>query len=219
MKFFVCVKSLVIGVCALSFAAGLSANKAAAQGWGWGASSSAEKRHIVSFNAKHAPGTIIVSFSDRRLYYVLKGKKAISYPIAVPKKGANWSGSFRMSSKRVNPTWTPTPSMRRENPDLPLVVKGGDPKNPLGVRALYVGNTLYRIHGTDAPWLIGEAVSRGCVRMFNADVVDLYNRAPVGSRIIVTYNRYKTSKPSYASYGSNSKRKASFSNTMFNFGF
>jgi lipoprotein-anchoring transpeptidase ErfK/SrfK len=218
MKLLVSVKMLVIGVCALSFAAVMPANKAAAQGWGWGSGSSAEKKHIVSFKAKHAPGTIVVSFSDRRLYYVLKGKRAISYPIAVPKENAKWSGSFRMTSKRVNPTWTPTPDMRRENPKLPLLVRGGDPRNPLGVRALYVGNTLYRIHGTDAPWLIGEAVSHGCVRMFNEDVVDLYNRAPVGSKILVTYNRYKTSRPSYAGYGSSKRRNASFSNSFFDFG-
>jgi len=219
MKFSVSLKSLVVGVCALSFSAGLSADKAAAQGWAWGPSSSAKSKHIVSFKAKHTPGTIVVSFSDRRLYYVLKGKRAISYPIAVPKTGAKWSGNFRVTSKRVNPTWTPTPSMLRENPKLPRVVQGGDPKNPLGVRALYVGNTLYRIHGTDAPWLIGEAVSHGCVRMFNKDVVDLYNRASVGSKIVVTYNRFKTSNPSYASYSSNKKRRANFSRSVFNFGF
>ena len=162
--------------------------------------------------------SIVVSFSDRRLYYVLKGKRAISYPIAVPKENAKWTGKFRVTAKRVDPTWTPTADMRRENPKLPRVVQGGDPKNPLGVRALYVGNTLYRVHGTDAPWLIGEKVSRGCVRMFNKDVIDLYNRVPVGSKIIVTYNRYKRSNPTYASYGSK-KRNANFSRSVFNFGF
>lgn len=213
------MKMFFIGFCALSFSAGISADKAAAQMWGWGSGSSAVPKHIVSFKAKHAPGTIVVSFSDRRLYYVLKGKRAISYPIAVPKPDAKWSGSFRVSSKKVNPTWTPTAEMRRENPKLPLFVRGGDPKNPLGIRALYVGNTLYRIHGTDAPWLIGESVSHGCVRMFNKDVVDLYNRAPVGSRIIVTYKSYKTSRPSYAGYGNNRKRNVSLSESIFNFGF
>ena len=218
MKFLVSMKSLIIGVCAVSFTAGLPADKAAAQSWGWGSSSKAESKHIVSFKAKHAPGTIVVSFSDRRLYYVLKDKRAISYPIAVPKEKAKWSGNFKVSSKRVDPTWTPTADMRRENPKLPLVVQGGDPKNPLGVRALYVGNTLYRIHGTDAPWLIGESVSRGCVRMLNEDVIDLYDRAPVGSRIIVTYKKYKTGSPSYASYG-NKKQNANFARSVFNFDF
>ena len=219
MKFLVSMKSIIVGVCALSFAAGFSTDEAVAQGWGWGSSSNAEAKHIVSFKTKHSPGTMVVSFADRRLYYVLKGKRAISYPIAVPKQDAKWSGNFRMSTKRVNPTWTPTPKMFRDNPKLPRMVKGGDPRNPLGTRALYVGNTLYRIHGTDAPWLIGEAVSHGCVRMYNRDVEDLYNRASVGSRIIVTYNRYKTSKPTYASYSGSHKRSASFSRSVFNFGF
>ncbi len=214
----VSLKSLIVGVCAVFFVAGLPADKAAAQSWGWGSSSKAKSKHIVSFKTKHTPGTMVVSFSDRRLYYVLKGKRAISYPIAVPKADAKWSGNFKMTSKRVDPTWTPTPSMRRENPKLPLVVQGGDPKNPLGVRALYVGNTLYRIHGTDAPWLIGEAVSHGCVRMFNKDVIDLYNRASVGSKIVVTYNKFKSSSPSYASYG-NKKRNVNFPRSVFNFGF
>ena len=102
--------------------------------------------------------------------------------------------------------------------NCPHVVRGGDPKNPLGVRALYVGNTLYRLHGTDAPWLIGEAVSHGCVRMFNKDVIDLYNRVPVGTKVLVTWNRYKTSRPNYASYGSK-KRRTNFSRSVFDFGF
>ena len=215
----VSLKSLIVGVCAVSFAAGLPADKAAAQSWGWGSSSKAESKHVVSFKTKHTPGTMVVSFSDRRLYYVLKGKTCNQLSNCCSQKNAKWSGNYKMTSKRVNPTWTPTPSMLRENPKLPRVVQGGDPKNPLGVRALYVGNTLYRIHGTDAPWLIGEAVSHGCVRMFNKDVVDLYNRASVGSRIVVTYNRFKTSNPSYASYSSNKKRRANFSRSVFNFGF
>ncbi len=218
MKFIAGVKSSIVGACALVLVAGLFTDKAAAQGWGWGTSSSVPARHVVSFKADHAPGTIVVSFSDRRLYYVLKGRRAISYPIAVPKKDAKWSGNFRMTSKRVNPTWVPTADMRKENPKLPLRVEGGDPKNPLGVRALYVGNTLYRIHGTDAPWLIGEAVSHGCVRMYNKDVIDLYNRAPVGSKIVVTYNSYKTSTPRYSTYGNNKTRRTSFSNSFFDFG-
>ena len=219
MKFFVSIKSLVISACALSFVAFLPAGDASAQLFGWGNSSTAAPKRVVSFKSKHRPGTIVVSFSDRRLYYIMKGKRAISYPIAVPKPDAKWSGNYRMTSKRVNPTWTPTPSMLRENPKLPRVVQGGDPKNPLGVRALYVGNTLYRIHGTDAPWLIGKAVSHGCVRMLNKDVVDLYNRAAVGSQIVVTYNRFKTSRPSYASYGSNKRRRANYRRTVFDFDF
>ena len=100
---------------------------------------------------------------------------------------------MRVSQKRVNPSWTPTSNMLRENPRLPRWVPGGHPMNPLGVRALYLGSSLYRIHGTDAPWTIGRDVSKGCIRMYNADVIDLYNRVPVGTRVLVTYQRYTTS--------------------------
>ena len=146
-------------------------------------------RHNVSMPSKYSPGQIVVSFGDRRLYYVQSKGRAISYPIAIPKGEAAWSGVHRISSKKVNPTWTPTASMRRENPKLPAFVPGGHPRNPLGVRALYIGSTLYRIHGTDAPWLIGSQVSHGCIRMHNADVIDLYNRVPVGTRVTVTWSR------------------------------
>lgn len=150
-------------------------------------------RYSVRFPAQYSPGQIIVSFGDRRLYYVQAKGLAISYPIAIPKGEARWAGTLRVSSKRVNPSWTPTAEMRRENPKLPAYVPGGDPRNPLGVRALYLGSTLYRIHGTDAPWLIGQEVSKGCIRMHNADVIDLYNRTPVGTRVTVTWTRFASS--------------------------
>lgn len=218
MKYLVGLKSLVVGACALAFVAGLPAKKASAQSWGWG--SSVESKHVVNFTAKHAPGTLVVSFGDRRLYYVMPGKRAISYPIAIPKEDARWSGSFAVTAKMVNPTWTPTADMRKENPSLPAVVPGGHPRNPLGNRALYVGDTLYRIHGTDAPWLIGDAVSHGCVRMLNDDVADLYERVPVGSKIVVTWNKYSTGNPSYASYGNGGgATNANFARSVFNFPF
>jgi lipoprotein-anchoring transpeptidase ErfK/SrfK len=100
---------------------------------------------------------------------------------------------MNVSAKRVNPDWTPTAEMRRDNPKLPAYVRGGDPRNPLGVRALYLGSSLYRIHGTDAPWLIGQEVSKGCIRMHNADVIDLYERARVGARVTVTWARFGAS--------------------------
>lgn len=161
--------------------------------WGGGFFSSGGGRQIVHFPAKYPAGRIIVSFGDRRLYYTLSKGKAISYPIAIPKGDARWSGAMHISAKKVNPSWTPTADMRRENPKLPAYVEGGDPRNPLGVRALYLGNTLYRIHGTDAPWLIGREVSKGCIRMHNADVIDLYNRARVGTHVTVTWARFGTS--------------------------
>jgi L,D-transpeptidase catalytic domain len=97
-----------------------------------------------------------------------------------------------VTSKRENPSWTPTPTMRVENPKLPSWVPGGHPMNPLGIRALYLGSSTYRIHGTDAPWTIGSAVSKGCVRMYNQDVVDLYPRVRVGAAVLVTWDKFKT---------------------------
>ena len=115
---------------------------------------------------------------------------AISYPIAVPREQSRWQGVTSVSNKRENPSWTPTPEMIRENPRLPSWVPGGHPMNPLGVRAMYLGSSTYRIHGTDAPWTIGQAVSKGCIRMYNEDVLDLYPRVPVGSRVTVTWQRF-----------------------------
>ena len=146
--------------------------------------------YVVRFTDQYAPGTIVVSFSDRRLYFIHQRGAAISYPIGVPSGKARWSGVSHVSRKRVNPPWTPTPDMRRENPDLPAHVPGGHPRNPLGVRALYLGDTLYRIHGTDAPWTVGRDVTHGCVRLYNSHVVDLYNRTRVGARVIVTNRRF-----------------------------
>lgn len=157
---------------------------------GGSGSGSVSGRQTVSFSPRYAPGQIIVSFADRRLYYVHQRGQAISYPIAAPRPQSRWQGTMRVSRKQVNPTWTPTAEMRRENPRLPAYVPGGHPKNPLGYRALYLGSSLYRIHGTDAPWTIGQPVSKGCIRMFNSDVADLYNRVPVGTKVVVTWNRY-----------------------------
>jgi len=147
-------------------------------------------RTVVDFPSKYSPRQVIVSFGDRKLYWVYQRGSAISYPIAVPRQQSRWSGSTFVSQKRVNPSWTPTPQMRRENPALPAFMPGGHPRNPLGVRALYLGSSLYRIHGTDAPWTIGSAVSKGCIRMYNEDVLDLYPRVPVGTKVWVTWQRF-----------------------------
>ena len=170
-------------------AAASAATPASAQGflsflWGGGS------RQEISFPASVQPGQVIVSFGDRKLYWVHRRGEAISYPIAIPREKSRWAGVTRVSDKRVNPSWTPTPTMRRENPTLPAYMPGGHPQNPLGVRALYLGSSMYRIHGTDAPWTIGEAVSKGCIRMYNEDVLDLYPRIPVGTRVTVTYQRF-----------------------------
>lgn len=147
-------------------------------------------RETVAFSPKYEARQIIVSFGDRRLYWIYRRGAAISYPIAVPREKSRWSGVTTVSAKRANPPWTPTPEMLRENPRLPAHVPGGHPLNPLGVRALYLGASKYRIHGTDAPWTIGSAVSKGCIRMYNDDVLDLYPRVPVGTRVTVTWQRF-----------------------------
>lgn len=179
-----------------------STPSASAQGlfpweWDWGASSQNQmntgRRQVRSFPHQIAAGQIIVSFTDRRLYYVPQRGTAIAYPIATPRRQDRWQGVMKISRKRVNPPWTPTPEMRRENPRLPQFVPGGHPHNPLGSHALYLGSSLYRIHGTDAPWTIGQPVSKGCVRMHNADVNDLYRRVNVGTRVTVTWRSFYTS--------------------------
>jgi lipoprotein-anchoring transpeptidase ErfK/SrfK len=175
--------------------------------WGGGADWGGG-RQSVGFSPQYHPGQVIVSFGDRRLYLVTARGQAISYPIAVPREQSRWSGVLSVSSKRVNPSWTPTPSMRKENPSLPSFVPGGHPQNPLGVRALYLGSSMYRIHGTDAPWTIGQAVSKGCIRMYNSDVLDLYPRVPVGARVTVTWQRFGTA--AYASSGGSSSDSWSF---------
>jgi len=145
---------------------------------------------VVSFPSHVAPDQIVASFTDRRLYYVYARGRAISYPIATPRPDSRWQGVMEISDKKVDPRWTPTPEMRSENAQLPLYVPGGHPRNPLGNRALYLGSSLYRIHGTDAPWTIGQPVSRGCIRMHNRDVADLYGRVDIGTRVTVTWDSY-----------------------------
>ena len=172
----------------------LATPQAQAQGlfeflWGGGQEWGGSKQN-VSFDAKYTPGQIIVSFGDRRLYLITKAGQAMSYPIAVPREQSRWQGATTVTDKRMNPSWRPTPEMLRENPKLPLWVPGGHRMNPLGVRAMYLGSSLYRIHGTDAPWTIGQAVSKGCIRMLNEDVQDLYPRVPVGTKVTVTWQRF-----------------------------
>lgn len=168
--------------------------------WDWGGKeeSNGSGREIVRFNPKYTPGQIIVSFGDRRLYLITRAGEAISYPVAIPREQDRWQGVTKVSDKKVNPAWRPTPDMLRENPRLPSWVPGGHPMNPLGVRALYLGSSTYRIHGTDAPWTIGTAASKGCIRMFNRDVLDLYPRVPIGTKVTVTWQRFEGEGGGYA---------------------
>ena len=121
--------------------------------WDWGGKEDVDGsgREVVRFNPQYPEGQIIVSFGDRRLYFVTRPGEAISYPIAIPREEDRWEGATTVTEKRENPSWTPTPTMVAENPRLPRWVPGGHPMNPLGVRALYLGSSMYRIHGTDAP--------------------------------------------------------------------
>ncbi|SON55425.1 putative L,D-transpeptidase ErfK/SrfK precursor [Hartmannibacter diazotrophicus] len=143
-------------------------------------------KEVVDYSSKYSKGTIVVNTAERRLYYVLGDGKAIKYGIGVGRPGFTWSGTHTVTRKAEWPGWTPPPRMRTRQPDLPYHMAGG-PDNPLGARAMYIGSTIYRIHGTAEPWTIGQAVSSGCIRMANNDVVDLYERVNVGTRVVVEH--------------------------------
>ena len=140
--------------------------------------------HEVSISTDEAAGTVIVETSERRLYLIEGDCKAIVYGVGVAREGFEWNATLRVSGKRVWPDWTPPDAMLKRRPDIPRHMEGGL-DNPLGARALYLGNTEYRIHGSNEPETIGDAVSSGCIRMLNADVIDLYSRVKVGAKVIV----------------------------------
>jgi len=142
------------------------------------------KREIVSYESKYKPGTVIVETSEHRLYFVLGDGKAVKYGVGVGRDGFRWAGQHNISRKAEWPGWTPPPQMRKRVPDLPAYMPGG-PENPLGARAMYIGSTLYRLHGTSEPWTIGQNVSSGCIRLANEDVIDLYDRVQVGALVVV----------------------------------
>jgi lipoprotein-anchoring transpeptidase ErfK/SrfK len=138
----------------------------------------------VAFPGRLRPGTIVIRTRERRLYFVVGNGQALVYPVGVGRAGFSWSGVKTVSAKRAWPDWTPPAQMRRRRPDLPRHLAGGI-DNPLGARAIYLGSSLYRIHGSNEPDTIGQAVSSGCFRMSNADVIDLYNRVRIGATVIV----------------------------------
>ena len=141
-------------------------------------------RETVNYPTNYAPGTIVVNTAERRLYLITGSGQALRYGIGVGRDGFRWSGVHRVSAKREWPGWTPPVQMRRRRPDLPGHMSGGV-DNPLGARAIYLGSTLYRIHGSNEPETIGQAVSSGCFRMTNEDVTDLYSRVSVGTLVVV----------------------------------
>jgi lipoprotein-anchoring transpeptidase ErfK/SrfK len=142
------------------------------------------KRQVVSYSTREAPGTIIIDTPNTYLYFVLGGGQAIRYGIGVGRDGFTWSGVQSVTKKAEWPDWTPPPEMIARQPYLPRQMAGG-PGNPLGARAMYLGGTVYRIHGTNAPGTIGTHVSSGCIRLTNEDVSDLYSRVNVGTKVIV----------------------------------
>ena len=141
-------------------------------------------REIVAFNSQYAPGTVVVSTAERRLYFVMPNGEALRYGVGVGRPGFAWSGVKTVTAKKEWPSWTPPAAMIARRPDLPRYMAGGI-ENPLGARAMYIGNTEYRIHGSNEPDTIGQAVSSGCIRMTNDDVTDLYERVKVGAKVVV----------------------------------
>lgn len=142
------------------------------------------ERQEVVYSGPHRPGTIVVDTPNRYLFLVMPNRRALRYGIGVGRPGFEWAGVKRITRKAEWPAWRPPSEMLKRRPDLPQFMEGG-PQNPLGARALYLGSSLYRIHGTNEPWTIGQNVSSGCIRMMNNDVIDLYQRVRVGAKVVV----------------------------------
>ena len=142
------------------------------------------RKTAVLYRTSEPPGTIIISTKDRHLFLVQGGGRALRYGIGVGRDGFQWQGLVNITKKAEWPDWTPPPEMIQRQPYLPRFMAGG-PGNPLGARAMYLGTTVYRIHGTNRPDTIGTAVSSGCFRLVNADVSDLYERVPVGTKVVI----------------------------------
>ncbi len=142
---------------------------------------------VVAVRDEYPAGTIVVRQSERRLYLMLGSGRAISYPVGVGRYGMQWSGTVHIDGKYIEPAWSPPASIKRAEPRLPDVIPGGSPHNPMGVAAMTLsGGGQYAIHGTNQPGLIGGFVSHGCIRMYNADITDLYGRVGVGTPVVVT---------------------------------
>ncbi|PSJ64915.1 L,D-transpeptidase [Kumtagia ephedrae] len=146
-------------------------------------------RQVVKFKSSEPQGTVVVDTRNHFLYLIMENRTAIRYGVGVGKEGFQWFGRSTIDRKALWPRWTPPPEMRKRHPELPAFVEGGSPKNPLGPRAMYLhrdgADTGYRFHGTIAPWSIGTDASSGCIRMFNEDAIDLYQRCPVGTAVQV----------------------------------
>jgi lipoprotein-anchoring transpeptidase ErfK/SrfK len=143
-------------------------------------------RRTVAYAGNEPPGSILIKTKERRLYLVLADGNAISYPVGVGRTGKQWQGRAEIDGAYVEPGWSPTPEIKRDNPDLPDLIPGGAPNNPMGARALTLSGGEYAIHGTNRPESIGTYASYGCIRMFNEDIVHLFERVKVGTEVIVT---------------------------------
>ena len=140
---------------------------------------------VVAFPSHYSPGTIVVRTNERRLYLVVDGEHAIRYPVGVGKAGKQWAGTSHIDGKYSNPAWSPPAEVKRDKPSLPDVIAGGTPQNPMGVAAMTLAGTQYAIHGTNRPGSIGGFVSYGCIRMYNADISELFERVRVGTTVVV----------------------------------
>ena len=150
------------------------------------AAGAAGAREMVAFEAAVRPGTVVVRTAERRLYLILGNGTALRYPVAVGKPGKQWFGTAVIDGKHVRPAWAPPREVKRDNPRLPNLIPGGAPNNPMGVAALTLSGGEYAIHGTNRPGSIGTYASYGCIRMFNHDIADLFERVGVGTPVVVT---------------------------------
>ena len=149
-------------------------------------SSAAEARpELVSVHNQYSPGTIVVRTNERRLYLILDDDHAMRYPVGVGKAGKQWAGTTQIEGKYRNPAWSPPDEVKRDKPELPDVIPGGSPRNPMGVAALTLAGGEYAIHGTNQPGSVGGYVSYGCMRMYNQDISDLFGRVSVGAAVVV----------------------------------
>jgi lipoprotein-anchoring transpeptidase ErfK/SrfK len=147
---------------------------------------SAQAREIVGFSGNYSAGTVVVRTGQRSLYYVLGGGRAVRYPVGVGKAGKQWSGTAMIDGKHLSPAWSPPADVKHDKPSIPNLIPGGSPRNPMGAAALTLSGGEYAIHGTNMPGSIGGFVSYGCIRMYNADVLDLYSRVSFGTTVVVT---------------------------------
>jgi lipoprotein-anchoring transpeptidase ErfK/SrfK len=143
-----------------------------------------KRGQIVKYKTRQKPGSVVIVTREHALYYILGNGRAVKYRVATAKRGFEWSGTNQVSAKVKWPSWSPPPAMRKRRPELPSYMAGG-PENPLGARAIYLGSSIYRIHGTNEPASIGKSVSSGCIRMLNADLSELFRHVKVGATVTV----------------------------------